>query len=634
MRSIGASLVFRHDDGPVQGFTTLHADRDKTDDRRVIRELLQNSLDACSDGTCEVRMELTSVPLKEIPFIETYRSAFDASAQYREANEPPTGRQVIQRIRDRLADDQTQCLVCADNGSGIGPKELRSLYGSGASTKTEGSRGSVGHGHLTAFAPSDFRYVLYAGRRKNGDETFGGQAILSSHEGDQGLRSADGFVREDTEGQAQQRLFADERGGRQVPMLLQRRLGNGAGSVVMILGYKPIEETAPVPLILGAAAQHFLVAISTSELILRLTDRAGAKHTLDHNSALRRAIDGIGSTREKNKALRSLKTLEEGSLHEEPGSLQGVRIWFRRSIDDDEGRRPRVSIFRDGMWIVDNLTNYFQPSKFARKVPFDAVVDLDSRLEGSFGALVRDAEGASHQDIRPNELSDADSQERLRTLLKGLRRFLEEQADDIDDQVEDYLPPELMLMGGAINRVNSRTRRTTQLDEEGSEQDEAPTPVPDETDHPVNRNGKGGGSARENVQSRVKPGNNAGFRTSCRPDHRQPGRFHIRWEITDDQRLSGDLGLRLCVPSGTDRTSRDQKRATYLNIRSARSDRTTLARDESGREVRIPIRAESIRGGTVVVDVSDVARADAGLVQAELVRRQVARSSSGKKPKS
>jgi|GEM_PF-3304792 len=621
MQSLGASLNFRNDDGPVQGFTNLHADRDKTNDRSVIRELLQNSLDASPDRTCQVRVDLANISLEEIPFIKEYRSAFEASAEYREEHEPATGKQAIQRIKEGLSGEYVQCLVCADNGAGIGSAELRSLYGSGASTKGVGSRGSVGHGHLTAFAPSDFRYVLYAGRNQNAEETFGGHAILASHKADQELRSADGFVREFTDGQ--QRLFDQERGGRKIPTLMRPYIGGDTGSVVMIVGYKPIQEQNgnAVDLILGSTAQHFLVAIHELSLTLELSRDKVTNHVLGGSASLRDAVLGIPDSRVKKNTLRSLKTLEDGTHFKQLNQFPGVQIWFRKHIDKNEGRKARVSVFRDGMWIVDNLPNYLGPASFAKKVPFDAVVNLDSTETRSFGSFVRDAEGASHQDIRPNELSNKNDQKALRDFLKELQNFLLQEADDIGDQVEDYVPPELMLMGGAVNLVQPKKRLTREPDPVGKRHDDAPTPTPGNGISPTNRGG-GQGSGRENVNQRVKPGNNTGIRTSCRPDNKRTGRFHIRWDIAEKTHQSGELGLRLRVPSGTDRTSRNQVSPVYLAITSARIDQSPLALDGSGREVRIPIPKGAPINGTVIVDVEDVDQFDRGLVEAEIVHRK------------
>jgi len=618
MQTLGASLVFREDDGPLQGFTNLHANRDRTDDRSVIRELLQNCLDASADGCCDVCITLSSVPQKEIPFIEQYRSAFKASVEHRGDTEPETGGQAITRIKQSLASETVCCLICVDNGAGIGPEELRSLYGSGVSVKGEGSRGSVGHGHLTAFAPSDLRYVLYAGKRAN-SETFGGHAILATHKVADALHSADGFIREDTNGRP--RAFDKEPGGRTIPETLKKHLSDDSGSVVMIVGYEPIQNSDPAQLILGAAAQHFLVAIHCGNLRLTLTtdeaDRSLGR-SLIRNGSLREALEGIHQARQKKGPLRSLATMETGEQFVNPGTLNGVRVWMRKKLDDGEQRNPRVSLFRDGMWIVDNLKNFFEPRHFRGRAPFDAVVDLDSTRKGSFGDLARKAEGASHLNVRPNELSDPKQREALRGHLFALQKFLLEQAEETANHLQEYVPPELLLMGGAVNPVQPKKRRTKQPDPTSRERDDAPSPVPGNGSATKNKGG-GQGSKRANVRQRVRPGNNAGIRTSCRPDNQRSGRFHVRWQIIEDSRQPMDLGLRLCIPSGTDRTSRDQVRPEYLDIVAARSDGSPLRVE--GVEAHVPTAPDSSRSGYAVVDVQGVATADTGLVEAELVRR-------------
>jgi len=616
MRSLGASLVFREDDGPRLGFTNVNADRDKTKDQSVIRELLQNCLDASADGVCEVRVTLTDAPSEEVPFIGQYKEAFHESSK-RLSEEPPTGQQAIGRIKKRLAEKTVTCLICADNGKGIGAVELRTLYGSGISGKGAGSRGSVGHGHLTAFAPSDLRYVLYGGRR-DGKETFGGHAILATHKVRNKLRSADGFIRETTD-EDQQRPFDEEPGGRVIPDWLKHHIQGVAGSVVAIVGYKPIKDHKPADLILGAATQHFLVAIHGGDLKIDLASN-GATQALNSSVELRSAIEKIHDMHSKKRTRRSLATLNSGQCFADPDGIEGVRVWLRKHLEDDEGHKPRVSLFRDGMWIVDNLKNYFEPRYFNDCTPFDAVVNLDSTTEGSLGALARDAEGASHLEIRPNELSDQAQVQALRDCLTRLQTFLSSQADKASDQHTLYFPPELMLMGGAVNQVQPRKRVAKQPDPESREIDDAPRPTPGNGPAPKTRGG-GSGSKLENDKQRVRPGNNAGIRTSCRPDNRREGQFHIRWEVTEDSRQLRDLGLRLCIPSGTDRTSRDQVRPEYLDIMTARSsDGSPLAVD--GVEARIPITGETSKQGTATIWVRGVDQADMGLVEAEIVRRK------------
>ena len=173
------------------------------------------------NGPRTVDFYLEDMLLSDIPFISEYRQAFKDARGYYEPGEPTTGKQVISRIDSTLSDEDgvVQSLVCCDDGEGIGPKELRSLYNSGRSTKSSAGRGSVGHGHLTAFAPSDLRYVLYAGRQSDGRETFGGHALLATHiveQEDNGKRrqlSSDGFIRRVGEDVP----FDEETGGSVIP---------------------------------------------------------------------------------------------------------------------------------------------------------------------------------------------------------------------------------------------------------------------------------------------------------------------------------------------------------------------------------------------------------------------------------
>ena len=218
-----AELIFAVDNDPPKGFTNTDANRDQVKDEVVIRELLQNALDS-GTGSRRVRFVHKRLRSADIFGINAIKSAFALACEYLGDDEPSTGQQMIGRIQRALKRKTMECLFCCDDGDGIGEAELRSLYGSGRSTKRSAGRGSVGHGHLTAFVPSDLRYVLYGGRRAESDgslsETFGGHAIVATHivSNAQGRiqHSPDGFIRQNRP-DGQDTLFDFERGGTRIP---------------------------------------------------------------------------------------------------------------------------------------------------------------------------------------------------------------------------------------------------------------------------------------------------------------------------------------------------------------------------------------------------------------------------------
>lgn len=626
---LDSKLVFEAVDGPAQGFNNVNANRENTKDDEVVRELLQNCLDAKSNSNsaCIVTLILTQLPRREIPFIDDYELAFRASKDYRSSDETATGKQTIDRIQQALDKAELESLICIDRGDGIGYEQLRALYGSGVSRKTEGNRGSVGHGHLTAFAPSNLRFVLYAGREANGQTTFGGQAILAKHVIEKRPRQAQGYIRQ-VRNDDQVSLFDEERGGIQIPTVIEQYLPEQSGSVVAILGYQPIEEVDPINLLQSASVQHFLVALYSDRLRVEIS---GAKEgTLVVNrQGILHAIEKIRKSQIRQKILRSFTTLTKGEFFDSPSGLRGVRVWFRNRIDNSEGPKSKVSIYRDGMWIDDNTLGFLTPTKFSAKLPFDAVVDLNSKVSGSFGALAREAEGASHLKITPSEIRDKAKRGELHDYLNGLREFLLSKAEERPNPRNVYIPQELLLNGGGIRKLQARRFPTYQPDDDSDYEDEAPSQDSEGENGPFPPNPYKPGL--ENTKQRVSPGENKGIYSSCRPDRITRGLFRVTWKRDENSTRAEELELRMCLPSGTDRTSYNPIRATRLELKKVKGNSATLPISENGLTARIPATLTSIGEGKLEVllnNPSTIEDEDLSLVRAEIVRRSHSKSKS------
>ena len=139
---------------------------------RIVRELLQNSLDAAveaGESQAIVRFKASMMEVTELPDVDGYESAF------REAVEDQTrmsgsgelsdaAQQVVNTIEQALRDLRRSgvcCLSVLDNGVGLDDKRMNALLGDGAGSKDPELAGSYGVGHLSAIPASDFRYLLY-----------------------------------------------------------------------------------------------------------------------------------------------------------------------------------------------------------------------------------------------------------------------------------------------------------------------------------------------------------------------------------------------------------------------------------------------------------------------------------------
>ena len=612
--------------------------------------------------------DLVDVPVVKIPHIKEYKAAFTASVEYSQPTEPATGRQVIDRIRRAIDSDsgKVRCLVCADDGAGISSRELPAIYASGKSQKTAGGRGSVGLGHLTAFARSDLRYVLYAGRSLQDNKTvdlFGGHAILTRHEIDGNPHHPHGFVRRrgfDRPDGPKVNL-PDEPGGERVPSVLERFLPKeGTGSAVMLVGYNPqirrggkakSKAMQTGDMILSQTARHFLVAFHDGAVEVEYREeRQDARKAADQSNLLelleRLPADRTGA---RKQSLRTLRTLEWRLLLSKAETARlgdGVRVWFRERLDDNEHDQKRVSMFRDGMWIENNHPGYLAPRHFPGVLPFDAVVDLDSSKKGSFGQLARDAEGASHRTINPAELTDKDDQQALRAYFKELRALLLEHAVE-DDSEKPYEPPELMLAGGGTANIKALPKRRPARHAARTQQGSPPAGTePGDGAGLGHEQTLGGGEDAwrlteqgqdpgadprppgdaDSDGTKVKAGNSDGLATSCRPDPAADDTFTVVW---NGEFRSGAAGLRMLLPSGTDQTSRRKLRPEYLIIKSiefsdgAPENAHNLTPGPSREmHLRYPARSGAAKVAAGIDGPDSIAAADRALVRAELVHRQ------------
>ena len=648
-------LIFPDVDEPTQGFTSNDADRDRTKDETVIRELIQNALDASSAEGGEptiVSFKDICVEQEKLPHIDTYRKAFGSARRLLGKDEPQTGKQAISRIAKQLEKPEIRTLVCIDHGEGIDAEALQALYSQGRSAKKSG-RGSVGAGHLTAFAPSDLRYVLYAGKGTQGC-TFGGHAILATHNGEDEsggeIRfSNHGYIR--VGGDDAPRL-SDDPGASQIPQILADHIPAGGGSAVMICGYDSLANSKKdlSLLVLSAAARDFLVQIFLGLLQVNTPDG----DRLDQDS-LDAAIAQMKPKTRHKEASRILRTIKSGRVlasglppgthglptgtndppagthdlptgtndppagtHDLPtgtGDLPpGTQVWFRSRLEGGEEAQARVWMFRDGMFIERNTRGYLDKQKFAEVSPFDAVINASSDEE--LGKLIRQAEGVSHNQIRPSEIEIKTDQDRLETMLRALAEKLQSEADALPEKGKVYEPPELKLSVLGDQFLKPTPKRNTG----GDETSDGPRNEPREKREARRRNGGGDGTGRTRMA-----GNTTGVSTTCRADSSDPAVFHVDWSASKPFHQGSQVWLRLYLPSGTDQTSQRKIKPHYYKIKSVliHGEEQIVEKDPEGEarisnppgsgSARIQIEDRSFQSSTDI---------DRGLVRFEILRRR------------
>ena len=609
-----ARLIFPP--GPKQGFTSDTTSRHEASPYHVIRELLQNCLDGARDAgrRAEIDFTIDEVSPSEIPGIDDYREAFRRAREGRGEIQRTLGQSasnhetvVIDAIDEQLSQQSIPVLACVDNGVGLDDNRLMALLAEGDTTKarasTQGRLGSWGVGHLAAFAASDLRYVLYAGKSARGGPRAAGQAILASHQGDGTICGAEGFWVERYE---DMRLDGKHEFVVDVPQVLNRYLETvpSTGTVVQIPGFNWFRidrRSSVVDEMARVAALNFLAALETDEMRVTIRDHVHDRvETVDYDH-LSAIIAGIAHERNAkargqwsgSRASRGLQTLRdgrrlEGVLADDPG----VEIWFR-AVSREESARSSVHVFRDGMWITDGPLR-MEPGNFDGVNPFDSVLSLRQPVTGTseIYELVREAEGAEHRDLRQKEIKGRDRQQRFADLLTEIAKALREAAGEISAD-DSFTPEGFAQIEGSIIKSAADLPPLRPRSQTG----DGPTITP-------TTDGKRSRRRRRNDQTPdepagVRPGRAVRMRRSIRGEADSHGaiqRIRVLCQIAAE---SPSVGLRVRRDRGSDETCDLPYAPEWLKIKIVETDGgEAISPDQHGREALIPA---SLRDFTIVL---------------------------------
>jgi len=610
-----------------EGISTLAMSQYDGSPEPVVRELLQNSLDAAddagratSDDPAEVVFRICDVPWKDIPGLDSYKNAFKAvlRAYEREQTRSPDAAAVLDRIGRTLKQPTVRCLMCRDNGIGLDEDRLRRILADAHTNKASGG-GSFGVGHLTAFSASNLRYVLYLGHSRNGvnrETLLSGHAVLASHQdGDGKQRTADGYLL-----QQQGTLFDSFFDSDPTPLLRgQLKLVDDTGSVVCIVGFNSFRDDTRhvVGAINRVAATNFLSALYRRRMVITIHDEITATtDVIDHQNLGKHLRDVSGQRRVRGsgrgwiagaQAYRAWETLKHGEYLPTEGLNAGeLRIAFRKI---DPGERTRVNLFRNGMWITRDAP-YLQASDFVGNQSFDAVVSL---VRGKLYDLVRAAEGPEHRSIQLTRM-ERNMRADLESRLAEVADLLRAQAGEVED-VEEFTPENFAIFSGTQLREADPMPPYRIRPSRGDERVVTPQPGPDRPKKPD------GPSTRRTP----KPGRGVRLRSSIVPPQSGPlNRLHVRWQILDATRTSDVLGVRVLSASGSDETCEQPLPPDWLKIEAAvlPNGRRIAARSE-GLEVTVPTDLDEF---TILLSESML---DTSSVELDVVRRRTKDEATG-----
>ena len=598
-------LAFVPSLGTPSGFRT----REGADDEIVVRELIQNALDAGAD---RVSFRTMHVPVEQVPAIDDYRSAVGRVLP--DLTCTPPARHALEHIGDALGGKHITVLLCVDNGTGFGESEYVRLISEAMSFKTNenaaGKLGSVGVGHLTAVDASALFYVLYASRT-GGGLLYGGQTLLATQQTRIGGKVEQyvpqGCLTDETNLAGFRGYAAKPAAIDAMPAWMQPP--EPRGSVVAILGYGSLNESdgrdngtldedlagdRHMDRIFDAAAKHFTVALRNGKMSLEYASEVRSAQHLD-SDGIKERLRGMRSqlrARKGHAALGSGASAWETWETLTAGTFESLgphgSLWVRLT----PGKAPSVVVFRNGMRITSNAP-ILGSQNFSGVNSFHAVIDAD----GQFAEFLKACETDSHLSISLVNAPKKDS-EQARKELQKIRELIKEHVGTVD--TETWTPELLKVFADSPDEIHPapappRNDRSSDEAEQLTIEDEwdpdppdpVPSPVPSPPDPPEP-------GPRPRPKPQWKPGNRKDIAVSFIPI--TSTRAAVTWKLGNSNgRKPSNVGVAVVVENGSRPVD-----ATYSSApQNALQVRMAGATEEQwGAEVKVPAG-----GGAVELEV-------------------------------
>ena len=622
LRSDDGELYFGQTHRP-EGFTSAALAQFDGSAEPVIRELLQNSLDAADQSgvpVAEVRFVISEANRDELPGWSKYIAVFKEARRQRRSQSgvkrSQDERMVVERVEGSSRHATIPLLLCIDNGHGLNGERMDALLTPGNTSKGERGAGSFGLGHHAAFGASDLRYVLYGAKYFNKDtsisEIASGHAILASHRDKENvLRAADGYWFRSEHGHlafnGKYDCYPDT-----LPRLLWELLaGVETGTIVCIAGFNDFrrEEDDPTAMdsIRRVAASNFSDAIDAGRLRVDVEDDCADEAVTVGRDDLGEVLDRYSQNKRAAKqgqingqvAYSAWKTINLGERL--PCHGGGLIRW--RPLDASDRQPTRVHIFRKGMWITSRAPRLAAP-EFSSTWPFDAVLSLDS---GPLEKLVRSAEGPEHRGIDTKRL-DNKQKKQYRQLMAEVASQMRAAVGERKD-LEDFVPKGFATLTGHDIRTAEPIRRP-RLPAGGGAAEET-----------VAGGQKQGTAEKKRARRRgtPRPGSRPRYRTSLRIVETAVIEAHVDYE--EDVGPHAELGIRIRAASGADGTCEQPLPDDFLHITSVSDDAgRRVEADEPAGDLELSLPAAQGRRLLRVTLSSPID--DPQLLELDLVKRK------------
>ena len=448
----------------IDGFTPLSmAAFNDLPPARIVRELLQNSLDAAAEAgetTAQVRFQVEPVNRRGLPDAKGYENAFRKAVKYHQNNGDlsDAAKEVVDRIElglDAIKAGEAILLSVVDNGCGLNISRMNRLLADGSSGKSATASGSYGVGHLAPMALSDLRYILYGGLTADGSRIACGKAILAAHLGRKNTNDAKGYLIEGFRNGKDGNLY-NFLPRASHPKLLAKYLDAiseewGHGCVVLIPAYNNFgnDNYWLSDIVFKVAAYNFAPAIHRKKLVITVQEN-GTEDRLDE-----RTLTGVLEPEQDRVRVARSDTLFAGLRPSGQNAYHILQALTndkrgRVSIKRDKARislltpspngSSRIDLFRNGMWITDNIP-LLGTADFASREPFHAVIEIDAKDGGELHRLIRKAEGPMHDNLSFSLLSKPERAE-LEQKFSKIASWINGQVPEVTSDtytVDDFL---------------------------------------------------------------------------------------------------------------------------------------------------------------------------------------------------
>ena len=346
---------------------------DNVDPHTVIRELVQNSLDASNErSVTRVVFEIEDVKTDSIPARSQYKQHLLAAIKtQRKKNNLEQAQSIVDGMKSSIDADTVSVLWVYDNGAGLDNNGMENLLGDGQSAKAdEITAGSYGNGHMTSFPASEMRYVLYGGVNRKEGRIISGHTILATHNYQEQTFGEDGYLAKKIRANVEETPRIDFYTDSGVHLLRSKldwvEKEFETGSVVGILGFNRFNQCRSdedvLDVIEDVVATHFTPVIHDASMEVQLYISDQLERTIDGDALgtilerrklrQRRDRNSIGpSGRQVWDNWETLRSAPENIIETKLGK---VRFHFRQ-MSRDAGSGTHLQLFRNGMWITNDL---------------------------------------------------------------------------------------------------------------------------------------------------------------------------------------------------------------------------------------------------------------------------------------